>query len=99
MKEFQILMLVKVDATELDTFVLVSQRKRVLGMTWYFTPLLKVLEGFLPDSVTHGVLIFMSKNCAQIIILDLMLFPWCMCVYVLLAGMFILFVLLLFFFS
>lgn len=45
-------MLVKVDTAELDIFVLVSQRKRkspVLGMTWYFPPILKVLEIFLPD--------------------------------------------------
>lgn len=61
MKEFQILMLVKADATELDTFVLVSQRKRVLGMTWYFTPLLKVLEGFLPDSDTWGFDLHVQK--------------------------------------
>lgn len=56
-------MLVKVDTTELDVFVLVSQRKRkcsIPGMTWYFPSLLKALEGFLPDFVTHGVLIFMS---------------------------------------
>lgn len=54
MKESQIVMLVKVDGIELDSFVLLSQRKRVLGMTWYFPPLLKVPEGFLSDSATHG---------------------------------------------